>query len=100
MTTEGDHTMQVRTAKDIGAAIRDARKKRDLDQAELAAKVGVGRQWISEVENGKPRAELGLVLKTLDALDLPLSIGESLASQTVETPDIDLVITSATGAKP
>ncbi len=92
--------MQVRTAKDIGAFIRDRRKKQKLDQAELAEKVGVNRRWVLEVERGKPRAEIGLVLKTLSALGLTLSIEtdaikDHAVGQEVEMIDIDDVVARA-----
>jgi HTH-type transcriptional regulator/antitoxin HipB len=92
--------MQIRTAKDIGALIRDQRKNQKLDQAELAKKVGVNRRWVLEVERGKPRAEIGLVLKTLDALGLTLSIELEAAARRrgggeVESVDIDAIIENA-----
>ena len=92
--------MQVRTTKDIGAFIRDQRKKQKLDQAELASKVGVNRRWVLEVERGKPRAEIGLVLKTLDALGLTLSIdtqpaGRRRSGSDIESVDIDAIIENA-----
>ncbi|MBM3585275.1 MAG: helix-turn-helix domain-containing protein [Alphaproteobacteria bacterium] len=49
--------MRVRTSRDIGLVIRERRKTLSLSQEALAAKVGVGRQWIVEVEKGKPRAD-------------------------------------------
>ncbi len=92
--------MEVRTAKDIGAFIRDRRKKQGLDQAELASKVGVNRRWVLEVERGKPRAEIGLVLKALNALGLTLSIdtqpaGQSRGGGDIESVDIDAIIENA-----
>ncbi|MBM4296447.1 MAG: helix-turn-helix transcriptional regulator [Deltaproteobacteria bacterium] len=92
--------MQIRTARDIGALIRDRRKKQKLDQAGLADKVGVNRRWVLEVERGKPRAEIGLVLKTLDALGLALSVeGEAAArrrgGREIESVDIDAIIENA-----
>lgn len=97
--------MQIRTAKDIGALIRDKRKSQKLDQAGLAAKVGVNRRWVLEVERGKPRAEIGLVLKTLDALGVTLSIGSETAvrrrgGREIEPVDIDAVIENAKRPKP
>jgi HTH-type transcriptional regulator/antitoxin HipB len=96
--------MQIRTAKDIGALIRDQRKKQKLDQAELAKRVGVNRRWVLEVEAGKPRAEIGLVLKALDALGLALSIeGEATArrrgGREIESLDIDAIIENAKSPK-
>ena len=45
--------MRLRTPADFGAAIREQRRVLDLDQAALARRVGVSRQWIIEVEKGK-----------------------------------------------
>ncbi len=64
--------MKVRTPADLGAVIRDRRRQLKLDQASFARKIGVSRQWLIEMERGHSRAELGLVLRTLDALDLSL----------------------------
>lgn len=60
----------IQTSKGFGAAVRRARKDRGLTQAELAAKAGVGRPWLSELENGKRTAELGKALSVLGALEL------------------------------
>ena len=91
--------MKVRTPLDLGLAIRDQRRKLGLSQAELARKVGVGRQWVVAMEHGKPRAELGLVLRTLSALDLRLTIQpgdrRSRSSDEMSLVDIDAVITDA-----
>lgn len=67
--------MILRTPADFGAAVRDRRKALGWNQGRLAATVGVTRQWIAEVEKGKPRAEVGLVLRTLAALDITLTHG-------------------------
>lgn len=92
--------MQIRTVKDLGAIIRDRRKKQGLDQADLAARVGVSRQWIVEVEKGKPRAEVSLILKTLDALGVMIDLDDDAPKKTgkpakSETVDIDAVIENA-----
>jgi HTH-type transcriptional regulator/antitoxin HipB len=96
--------MQVRTPKDIGAAIRDWRKKRGLDQAELARRVGVNRRWIVEVEKGKPRAAQNLMLKTFEALGVEISIagadeGTPRSGRTVEAVDIDAIVGDAKESK-
>lgn len=69
--------MSLLTSSQIGALIQVSRKQHRLTQQDLAELVGVGRQWISDVENGKPRAELELVLKTLRALGIELNVKES-----------------------
>lgn len=65
--------MQVRTPGDIGGLIRARRRALGLDQRALAARIGVSRLWIGEVERGKPGASLGLVLQALAALGVTLS---------------------------
>ena len=66
--------MRIRTAADLGALIRERRVKLAMDQSGLAEKAGTSRKWIVEVEQGKPRAEIGLVLRTLKALGVSLQI--------------------------
>lgn len=64
--------MRVRTARDLGAVVRAEREDRGWSQQELAAAAGVSKRWLVAVEAGKPGAEIGLVLRTLHALDLEL----------------------------
>ena len=91
--------MRIRTPLDLGLAIRDRRRKLKLSQTELARKAGVGRQWVVAIEHGKSRAELGLVLRTLAALDLPLTIDPDPrrlpSSGDMEPVDIDAIVNTA-----
>jgi HTH-type transcriptional regulator/antitoxin HipB len=66
--------MIVRTPRDLGAAVRTRRRTLTLDQADLARQVGVSRQWLIGLEQGRPRAELALVLRTLRVLGLELDV--------------------------
>ena len=75
--------MRVRTATDLGAFIRERRVKLGMDQSDLAEKAGTSRKWIVEVEQGKPRAEIGLVLRTLKALGVSLDLAADRAQTTV-----------------
>jgi y4mF family transcriptional regulator len=91
--------MLVRTPADLGAAIRDRRRQLDLDQATLAKRIGVSRQWVVGIERGRSRAELGLVLRALDALGIRLTTGSSDSRQHAAPPavDIDSIVASARG---
>ncbi|HEY1745798.1 MAG TPA: helix-turn-helix domain-containing protein [Xanthobacteraceae bacterium] len=92
--------MLLRTPIDLGSAIRDRRRALHLDQNELASQVGVSRKWIIDAEKGKSRAEIGLLLRTLDVLGLRLSLdaGGPIAGQNmVPTVDIDAVLDRARG---
>ncbi len=92
--------MQVKTTEDLGLIIREQRRKQQLDQQELADRVGVSRQWIVAIEKGKPRAEMDLVLRTLRALGLKLDVEIGQERQVGFKPlgiDIDAVINKARG---
>jgi y4mF family transcriptional regulator len=65
---------KVETPAQIGAAIRHKRRAIGMRQAELAALSGVGIRFLSELENGKPSAEVGKVLLVLRRLGLDLLI--------------------------
>lgn len=65
--------MRIRTARDLGALIRDHRTTLAWSQQDLADRCGASKRWIVAVEAGKPGAEIGLVLRTLATLDLDLS---------------------------
>lgn len=86
--------MTVRTPADLGILIRTTRKKLRLDQLTLAKKLGVSRLWLIEIEKGKPRAEIGLVLRALDALHITLNITTETqpAKRPEATVDIDRII--------
>lgn len=62
--------LPITTTLDIGAAIRHRRKLLGLDQAELASRAGVSRQWLIQVENGKQGAAIGRLLFVLNVLGL------------------------------
>jgi len=99
--------MLLRTPKDIGALIRQRRADLALDQKTLAERVGVSRQWVIEIERGKARAELALVLRTLDVLGVRLSTGSERVHRAPAAtrrtspeardaaPDIDAVVNAA-----
>jgi HTH-type transcriptional regulator/antitoxin HipB len=90
--------MRIRTPADLGTLIRCTRKKLRLDQSTLAKKIGVSRLWLIEIEKGKPRAEIGLILRALNSLHI------NLAAMASDTPsrkhpdaavDIDRIVAAA-----
>ena len=99
--------MLIRTPRDLGSAIRDRRRRLNLDQDGLAKQIGVSRKWIIDVEKGKPGVEIGLILRTLDTLGLRLSLdtgeigsGADLAIPAVPVADIDKVLERARDKRP
>jgi transcriptional regulator with XRE-family HTH domain len=67
----------------LGRIVRIKRQEKGLSQNALAGQLGVGRKWIIHLEAGNPKAEFGLVLKALQALDVkPTLIDQSQSSHT------------------
>ncbi|MDE0114002.1 MAG: helix-turn-helix transcriptional regulator [Albidovulum sp.] len=66
----------VRSSKNIGHAIRQARKEKNLTQKELASLSGVWQETISKVENGSSGTKLGTVFDLMAALDLEITVTE------------------------
>jgi y4mF family transcriptional regulator len=64
--------MRIRTAREIALLVREERTRQGISQDELAARAGVSRKWISELEAGKDSVELALALRTLNALEIGL----------------------------
>ncbi len=66
----------IRSIRDLATAVRGRRLDLGLSQSALAERAHVSRQWIVELEAGKSTAEIGLVLRLLDALGFSLSLDE------------------------
>lgn len=83
--------MRVRTPADLGALIRERRIALGLDQKTLAEKVGASRQWVVDAEKGKPRSEIGLLLRTIGALGVVLNADKEDARKPQDTaPQVDI----------
>ena len=67
--------MKIRNIEDLGKSIRAERKRRNLNQADLAARAGVSRRFVYQLENGsRDSFPLGKVLQVLRRLNLELSV--------------------------
>ncbi|MBS0545602.1 MAG: helix-turn-helix transcriptional regulator [Proteobacteria bacterium] len=58
----------IRSAQQLGEALRAARKRLGLTQPQLALAAGVGIRFIVDLEAGKPTIRLENVLRVIDAL--------------------------------
>lgn len=63
-----------RTAKQIGAIIRRARRKAGLTQTELGKSIGLRQATISKLEKGESATQLNTLLDALTALGLEITI--------------------------
>jgi HTH-type transcriptional regulator / antitoxin HipB len=61
-------------SKDIGQAVRQARRNLGVTQKAVALTCATGLRFVGELEQGKPTCQLGKVLNTLNVrltLELP-----------------------------
>ena len=65
---------EIRSLDQLGEFVMTRRKAKKLTQQEFADLAGVGRRFVSELESGKPTAEIGKVLKVLNALGIDLIV--------------------------
>ena len=57
----------------IGAVVTELRLEREWSQADLSVRLGYGRSWISQLENGSINPTLELVVALADTFKLTLS---------------------------
>ncbi|RLB50309.1 MAG: transcriptional regulator [Deltaproteobacteria bacterium] len=58
----------------LGRALRDARRRLQLSQTEVAARSGVRQATVSNIEQGVTRATFATVLRVMSAVELELVI--------------------------
>jgi HTH-type transcriptional regulator/antitoxin HipB len=68
-------TQLIRTPKQLGALVHNARTHRNLTQQALADLVGTGQKTVSRIENGHEGTRLDTLFAIVAALDLDLQLG-------------------------
>jgi len=105
------------SVQDAGVAIRTMRKRAGIRIDDFALTAGVSKQFMTDLENGKPSVQMGMVLILLQRLNLRVSLdlpdtavdsfrsesrkvdsrrAKKVASQSLDT-DVHLKERSATG---
>jgi len=67
-SSRGDAPFRIYTAASLGAAIKHYRQEAGLSQAELAARSGLNRTYLSGLERGKETEQLRRLLRVLRQL--------------------------------
>jgi HTH-type transcriptional regulator / antitoxin HipB len=78
----------------LGAAIRLRRKEKGLTQSALAELLGAERKWVLNLESGNSKAEIGLILRAIEALGLRATLNDQnqpSRGKDLNTPRLDLV---------
>ncbi|MCW1750197.1 helix-turn-helix transcriptional regulator [Rhizobium sp. 1AS14I] len=66
------HATEIVSSADLGHIVKKAREAQKLSQQEFADLAGVGRRFISELENGKATLEFQKVLKVAQAAGISI----------------------------
>ena len=64
----------IKTAKDLGALIRQCRKEMGLSQADLSGICNVGNRFLVELEAGKPTVQFDKALHVAANVGLELHV--------------------------
>ncbi len=72
-----------RNPKQLGNALRNARKRKHWTQTDLAKSAGLQQRQISIIENGYPSIKLETLLAILAALDLDLLVAPRATGATL-----------------
>ena len=75
-----EHELRMET---LGAAIKEARQKRNLTQEQLGKLVGVQKAQISKLENSVTDARFETILKVFKALNAKINFDVELLNQHV-----------------
>ena len=73
----------------LGKQVRLARKQRRMSESDLAARAGIARSTLQQIEKGNPRVEIGLAFEaaTLAGVGLFVPDASTLAPQTERLDD-------------
>ena len=77
-----------RTARQIGAIIRRARRNAGLTQTDLGKRIGLRQATISRLEKGEEETRLSTLLDALSALALEIVIGKRGKASTRNLEDM------------
>lgn len=80
----GAPQVRATSAYALAHVAHERRLQLQLTQTELAERVGTTRRWIREFEAGKETAQVGVILRLFDALDLTIDVSVRA------TPRVDL----------
>ena len=72
--------MTIQDTAQIGAAIREARKRLKVTQKDLAMTSGTGLRFVIDLERGKPTCQIGKILQVLQTLGLRVELSGSAAT--------------------
>lgn len=95
--------MKIETTRQLGALLRDKRRKAGLTQRELASRIEASLRWVTRAEQGYSGTSIGTLLRALAALDVSLEVSQGEArssSSSIVVPDVDAILKRAITQRP
>jgi HTH-type transcriptional regulator / antitoxin HipB len=77
----------IRTEDQISMMLQSFRKARGLSQKELADRLGISQQNLSDLERNVAKASAGRLFRLLAALEIELVFRDALATDTTSIDD-------------
>ncbi|MCC6653084.1 MAG: helix-turn-helix transcriptional regulator [Candidatus Eisenbacteria bacterium] len=74
-----NHEITVHSSAELGAAVREQRKRLALKQLDIAGMGNTGNRFIVDLENGKPTVQLQKVLDVMNLLGLEVVVRRKAA---------------------
>jgi len=74
---ETSNPYRVYTPESLGSAIRHYRQEADLTQKELAARAGLNRTYLSDLERGKETEQVRRILRVLRQLGVRMTLDKA-----------------------
>lgn len=81
------YTVTIRRFRDLGAVIKAVRASRGIRQEELADTLAFSRNYLQELENGKPNLYISRLFRALNALGITVSVSYTLGEKSKEVTD-------------
>ena len=75
------YTVTIRRFRDLGAVIKAVRRSRGIRQDEMAEDLAITRNYLQELENGKPTLYITRLFRALNKLGITLTVTYTLANK-------------------
>ena len=92
--------MRIESPRQLGALLKDGRRKTGLTQQELADRVGASLRWVQRAEGGFAGTGIGMMLIALTTVGAALESGRGDDTSSIVVPDVNRIITRALDPAP
>ncbi len=82
--------LTARNTKQLGEAIRRARKKKGLTQKDISSRTNLRTATISSLENGDPGTQMRTIFSVLEALELEFELLSRDKATSIKLEDLIL----------